>query len=127
MDDETIFQQGSISVTKTMATISGTSYPINGIGSISIVKEESKSVFFWIVVVVLALFGWSLLSAGEVLVGLVTLGIASGIGWLLYSAQPKHHLVIRTASGDTQALTSKDMVHLGKVKSAIEQAVAARG
>ena len=59
--------------------------------------------------------------------GLILILGAALAGYLGYKFEPERHLILRTSSGDTQALTTKDPAFLERVKDAVEQAVAARG
>lgn len=123
MNGETFLNESNVSITKTMARIGETSYPINGIGSISVVAGEDKGMGFWAVAVICGVIGLFSLPSGF---GVVMVLVAGILVVAALNQKKEFHLVFRTASGDTQALTSEDRSYLERVKNAVEQAVAAR-
>ena len=122
MSDE-LFSQGSVRVTRTMAYLGGTSYPINGITAV-FVARKGVNVIAVIGAVILGLMGLGAI-AGQAVTGLVLLAIA---GALVYWAfQRPFRLMIRTAAGDSQGLEDKSLEFIESVRLAIESAVAQRG
>jgi hypothetical protein len=117
MSDELVFQQNNVSVSKTLVKIDGTSYPINSIGSVFI--QEASSLGHYIVAAVMFLIG---IASGSLIFMVIIAGILVILG-----INKKSVLILRTASGDQQALRAKDLRFLGAVKSAIERAVSLRG
>jgi hypothetical protein len=122
MEDEIVFRAGDIEITKTLARFGSTTYPINGIGSVHIEKGNLLGPIA--VSAVLLFFGlaegwpketWQWVCAA--------LGVLIGLAAFNWPAK----LMLRTASGDQQALESVDMAHLQTVKNAIERAVTMRG
>ena len=117
-----IYQDGAVTITRTLVKVANKSYPINGIGSVDVrPPDRSKGVITGLVFIGFGIW-WinSINNAGWVSIvlgGLVLLG----------SLSLPNHLVLRTASGDQQALDSRDKAYLSKIKAAIEQAVVMRG
>jgi hypothetical protein len=116
---ESVFNAANITVTRTLVQIGGASYPVNGIGSVMVIRPSRA--------------GWFFAGGFFVLVGLVLIGSVGTYAIILGAAligigllQP-HRLMIRTASSNQQALTSRDRNFLHSVKQAIETAVALRG
>lgn len=122
MSDE-LFSQGNVRVTRTMAYLGGTSYPINGITAV-FVAQKDVNVKAIIGAIILGFIGLGAL-ASEAVTGLIFLAIA---GALVYFAfQRPFRLMIRTAAGDSQGLEDKSVEFIESVRRAIESAVAQRG
>lgn len=118
-----IFHSGNIEVSKTLVRVGGTSYPVNGIGSVYVrAPKRMGTIITGIILIVLTIpfFGSGQLP--------IAFGFAIFGALLIIAAIGRPHvLVLRTASGDQQALRSGDKKLLFAVKSAIEEAVALRG
>jgi Family of unknown function (DUF6232) len=125
MNEEAIFSQGDFNFTKTLVRIGATSYPVNGIGSVLVKPREIQ----WkalAAAVVAALIGFSAVGSKDgAAIGLVALAVAAALAFFAFSRPDT--LVLRTASGDQDALASRDKDLMNKVKAAIEVAVAKRG
>lgn len=118
MLEDCIYQSGAVKITQTLVRIGGTSYPVNGIGSVRIEPSNAG------VIAVLALA-----SAGAGLAypdfRLVAFIFAAIFGLRLLNARAK--LIIHTASGDQTALTAWQEKALRPIMEAIERAVSLRG
>ena len=125
MNEEAIFSQGDVNVTKTLVRIGATSYPVNGIGSVLVKPREIqwKALFGAIVA---ALIGFSAIGSKDG-AGAGALALVIAIALAIYAFTRPDTLVLRTASGDQDALASTDKDLMNKVKAAIEVAVARRG
>ena len=125
MNEETVFSQGDVNVTKTLVRIGATSYPVNGIGSVLVKPRE----LHWKALagaIVAALIGFSAIGSKDGgAAGAAALVVAVALAF--YAFTRPDTLVLRTASGDQDALSSRDKDLMNKVKSAIEVAVAKRG
>ena len=123
--EEQIFAKGDVPVTKTLVRIGSVSYPVNGIGSV-LVKPRTVSLGVLVLAVILALVGLSAFAQTDGVVGVILLlAIAAAFCWYAFSRPDV--LVLRTASGDQNALSSKIGELMNSVKTAIEVAVAQRG
>ena len=129
MDDEIIFNEGSVMITKTLARFGDTSYPVNGIGSVSIDPPRRGLVIF--LAIALGLFILLIFAGGAdhlrdtmpILMPMIFLDVLL----VLAAASRPYRLKLRTASGDQTAMTATSTTNLQRIKVAIEQAVAKRG
>jgi hypothetical protein len=125
------FYPQDVVITRTVAKFGNTSYQIAAISSVSAQHRESVNwnfvstgLLLIIAVLVIGCFEW---------VSWIQVGIAGGIivviTIILSSAFPIRTatLVLTTASGETQALTSRDIAGVEQVKLLIEDAFTARG
>lgn len=124
MSQNPVYNAGDVYVDRTLVKIGGVSYPVNGIGSVQIQDPDRSTRYGWTVVVgiVAAIFLFQKESWGF---GLFLGAIAV---WIYVSAQGMNYvLLLRTASGDQQALKSRDQRLVHRVKDAIEEAVRQSG
>ncbi|WP_126281944.1 DUF6232 family protein [Roseomonas gilardii] len=122
--DEIIYRAGNVVVSKTLVQIDGTTYPVNGIGSVLVRKSDPKTLIF--LAVVCAIIGLIGLTDKQGIPGSI-ISFAIAAGFIYWAKSKPSILILRTASGDQQALKSRDKNLLQSVKLAIEQAVIARG
>ena len=131
MVERTPLSPQDVVITRTVAKFGDTSYPIAAISSVSVQHQESVNWIFpstglllIIAALVIGYFEWA---------SWIQVGIAGGIIFvitsLLGSAFPIRTatLVLTTASGAAQALTSRDIAGVEQVKLLIEDAFTARG
>ncbi len=135
MPQELLFELGDVRVTPHIAQFGGTSYQIANIGSVRVVPLKKRNP----VAVVIFLLGLGLLAvaifghydnepaeakSGVVLAGLGMM-LAAG---LLQFAWPRRvfMLMLKTSSGDVEALKSRKKKFVFDVKQAVEQAFIAR-
>ena len=118
-------------ITRTVAKFGNTSYPIAAISSVSVQHEEATNKTFLstgllliIAVLVIGYFEWASWIQVEIAGGIIVV-----ITLLLSSAFPIRTatLVLTTASGEAQALTSRDIAGVEQVKLSIEDAFTIRG
>jgi ABC-type bacteriocin/lantibiotic exporter with double-glycine peptidase domain len=130
MVERTPLSPKDVVITRTMAKFGNTSYQIAAISSVSVQHQESVNRTFLstgllliIAVLVIGYFEW----ASWLQVGIAG-GIIVVITALLSSAFPIRTatLVLTTASGEAQALTSRDIAGVEEVKLLIEDAFTAR-
>jgi hypothetical protein len=117
--DEIVYQSGSIVISKTLARFGETSYPINGIGSVFIAAPNRLPYFLAAIFVAVA--GVWIGDQG------IWLGFAIGLLVALAAFGRMYVLILRTASGDQQAMRSCTAKSVSDVKDAIERAVIQRG
>jgi membrane-bound ClpP family serine protease len=130
MVESTALSPKDVVITRQVARFGNTSYQIAAISSVSVQHQESVnrtflSTGFLLIIVVLLIgyFEWA---------GWIQVGIAGGtivvLTIILSSAFPIRTatLVLTTASGETQALTSRDIAGVEQVKLLIEDAFTAR-
>ena len=130
MVKHTPFLPKDVVITRTVARFGNTSYQIAAISSVSVQHQESVNRTFLstallliIVVLIIGYFEW----ASWIQVGIAG-GIIVVITIILTSAFPIRTatLVLTTASGETQALISRDIAGVEQVKLLIEDAFTAR-
>lgn len=118
-----IFNTGSVSVSKTLVRVEGTSYPVNGIGSVFV--EKPNIVGTYLLAIVFGSTSFACITANNG--GGTLLSLIAAVAFLAVALTRPSILVLRTASGDQKALRSRDQNELLTVKRAIEEAVARRG
>lgn len=121
MDNAVLFSSGAVEISRSIARFGDTSYPIANIGSVS-VAQTGKSP--------LKTFGAFLVLIGLLLYfskGLPLAVVIGGIGLaIIWYASQEVTVVLKTSSGDVQALRTRDKSLASQVKSAIEQAFTMR-
>lgn len=117
MAEEVYFRHGDVIIGPTMAHFGSTSYPIANIGSVS-VKDIGRGAAAPLGVIV-AIVGLILLVQSKIFVALILLAL----GVVLFiRAKPKAALVLKTSSGDVQAMESAEKQIIADTKAAIERA-----
>ena len=131
MFERTPLSPQDVVITRTVSKFGNISYSIAAISSVSVQHQESVNRTFLsigllliVAVLVIGYFEW----ASWIQVGIAG-GIIIVITSLLSSAFPIRTatLVLTTASGATEALTSRDIAGVEQVKLSIEDAFTARG
>ena len=129
MDDEIIFNEGSVMITRTLARFGDASYPVNGIGSVSIDPPSRGVLMFFavalglLILVIFAGGGDHLRDTMPMLMPMIFLDVI-----LVFAAASRpYRLKLRTASGDQTAMTATSKTNLQRIKVAIEHAVVKRG
>jgi hypothetical protein len=126
MVERTPLSPQDVVITRTVAKFGNTSYPIAAISSVSVRHEETtnKTFFstgFLLILPLLAIgyFEWASWIQVEIAAGIIALVVI-----ILSSAFPIRTatLVLTTASGEAQALTSRDIAGVEQVKLSIEDA-----
>ncbi len=119
--DRYLFNLAGVVITREIANIKGTSYPINGIGSVRVATPNRVTAF--------------LIGVGLCIISIVTKNTESSGFWIWFVAgavafwvaySKPYTLIIHTSSSDRPALTGKKDFLLS-VKDAIENAVTLRG
>lgn len=136
MPQELLFQLDDIRVTPHVAQFGGTSYQMANIGSVRVVPLKKRNP----VAVVIFLLGLGLLAVAvsgpygielaEAKAGVMVAGLGAVLAaCLLQIVWPRRVfvLILRTSSGDLEALTSRKKKLVFDVKQAVEQAFVVRG
>lgn len=122
--EETILTLGNVVITTTLAKFPRQTFPINGIGSVTLVPPKRGVATFFAILfgfISLACFFSGSDGAGVGLFFFILAGVAA-----IVAIAKRHALFIRTASSDTRAMEG-DHDTLNRVKSAIETAATVRG
>ena len=135
MPQELLFEQNDVRITPHVASFGSTSYQISSIGSVDVGQRKKRHP----VVVVVFLLGLGVLATA--IVASRTTGLAddyfpmAAIGvsvmvaaFILQFVWPRrlYVLVLRTSSGDVDALTSQKQQFVSNVRQALEQAFVVR-
>jgi hypothetical protein len=135
MPQELLFELNGARVTPHIATFGGTSYQIANIGSVRVVRRKKYNPL----AVIIFLVGLGVLAAATVksrMTGLaeeyfpmaataVAIMVASFLLQLIWPRR-LYVLVLRTSSGDVDAVISRDKEFVSNVQKAVEQAFVVR-
>jgi hypothetical protein len=135
MPEQLLFELKGARVTPHIATFGGTSYQIANIGSVHVVRRRKYNPF----AIIIFLLGLGILVAAIVksrVTGLaeeyfsmaataVALMVASVLLQLIWPRRV-YVLVLRTSSGDVDAVTSRNKEFVSNVQKAVEQAFVIR-
>jgi uncharacterized protein DUF6232 len=122
MSESVIFQDKSISVSPMLVQVGSTSYPVNGIASVSIRKPNNERLIALGVVCALVGLWWLIKGYFVGAIGfLVVAAISVRLNYLSAS-----HLVINAMGRDITLVRSRDLEYLQTIKAAIERAVTQR-
>jgi hypothetical protein len=135
MPQELLFELNDVRITPHIASIGGTSYQISSIGSVHIVRRKRRNP----VVIVVFLLGLGVLATAMVAsrttgspddyFSMAVIGVSAMVGALLLQfAWPRrlYVLVLRTSSGDVDALVSHNQQLVSDARQALEQAFVVR-
>lgn len=137
MNPEVIYADRNVTVSKQIATIFGTSYPIRAISSLTIRRRQPASgciPFVLMLTGILLAFGGAIgvaaalntISVGLLfMAGFVTLfGISMIMRAVYYKhPEPEFDLILVTMAAQRVAMTSRDPGYVNHVRAAIEQAI----
>jgi hypothetical protein len=135
MPQELLFELNGARVTPHVATFGGTSYQISNIGSVRVMQRKKYNPL----AVIISLVGLGILAAAiiksrmtglaEESFSMAATGIAVVIGsFLLQLIWPlrAYVLVLRTSSGDVDAIVSRNKEFVSNLQKAVEQAFVVR-
>jgi len=135
MPQELLFELNGARVTPHIATFGGTSYQISNIGSVRVMqrkKYNSLAVIIFVLglgIVVAAMVKSRMTGLAEESFSMAATGIAVVIGsFLLQLIWPLRVcvLVLRTSSGEVDAIVSRNKEFVSNVQKAVEQAFVVR-
>jgi hypothetical protein len=115
--DEILFAQGNISISKSAAKFGNITYPIVNIGSVSMdtLTNHRRIPLMILGIASGIVFGYSAHWAAGLLIACVLIFIATRL-------KDKARLILKTSSGDVNALMTVDAALVQNVKQAIERA-----
>jgi hypothetical protein len=130
MAEESIYSDDTVSITTARVMISGTTYALRNITSVSMTYTPAKRapgialLIFGVLVLLLArmYFHDQAVHAGLVAL-LVAVVMMSGGIFLICVAKPNFHVSLSSSSGESDALTSKDRRYIEKVVAGINDAI----
>ncbi|MGH8647105.1 MAG: DUF6232 family protein [Gammaproteobacteria bacterium] len=122
MAEQSFLDEGGVSITNSRFMVAGQTYAMSGITSVKAVTHN-PSRKGPIILVAIGLV--AMLAGKEAIIGGL-LFLAAGVAWWVLQ-KPKYVVVLHSASGEAEALTSKDGGFISKVVNALNQAIVARG
>jgi len=123
MEEKTFFNEGGVTVTNSRFVVPGQTHATSGITSVSkwITKPSMKLPIILIVLGIIPLFFGSIF---WIVVGIAL--IAAGV-YLLIKNKPVYSVRLSSASGESNAIDSKDEDYIDKIVQAINDAIVTRG
>lgn len=125
MSEQTFLNEGGITVTNSRFIANGQTYAMSGITSVKSFKHPTSikgPIILFAIGFLIFIGGQG--SAGSILTGL--LFFASAIAWLVLN-KPLFSVMLSSASGETEAYSSKNENFILNVVNAINEAIIARG
>jgi hypothetical protein len=122
MAEQSFLDEGGVTVTNSRFIVSGQTYAMSGITSVKALtrKPSRKGPIILVAIGLLAML------AGKEAVVVGLLFLAGGtVWWILH--KPTYIVVLHSASGEAEALTSKDGGFISRAVNALNQAIVARG
>lgn len=116
--EETLFQSGNVVVTNKRFMVGGKTIALAGVVSVSMMYTDpsrTAPIILLIIGLICLAFAWLL---GVVLIIL-------GALWL-YSQKRVYHVVLESAAGSQEALSSKDEQYISDVVQALNDAIVSR-
>jgi len=120
MTESTFFESGDVKITNARFIVGGKTYAMQGVTSVSARVQNPNRIGPIVGLVIgLAMLGSDLRGVGFV----ICLACAA----MLYLQKAVHSIILQSASGEVQALSSKDGAHIGAVVAALNDALVHRG
>jgi len=122
MEEKTFLSDGGVTVTNARFIVPSQTYAMSGITSVKSFEEQPsrKGPIILIVIGVLALF------AGKSTIVVALLFLAAGIAWWVLE-KATYHVLLSSASGEAKALSGKNREWVGRVVTALNDAIVHRG
>lgn len=121
-----IYADENVIITRTLVKFPRASYPINTIASVYVAKPEGK-IFLAVVGAIIAIGGLLWFLSGQAPQPTRLAVVAAGAAVIVYGMRRPYSLRLDTSSGSKVAFESRSRAYLHGLRSAIEQAVVARG
>lgn len=128
--EQVFFESGGIKVTNSRFMVSGQTYVMNNVTSVQQTMDQPKTsgpilaMIFGGFIALGGLVSIKESGPGGLLLGLVIAGMGF---YILRNRKAIYHVLLRTASGETKALSSKDVSLISSVVDALNEAVVSRG
>lgn len=123
MEEKDFYRDNNVSVTNSRFTVGSTTYAMNGVTSVKRGQWQIPKILPIIVCIIGFLF---LIISNKIcfIIGaaLIVLGI-----WWFRKIKPIFIVYLNSASGESQALSSKDLIYINKVINALNDAIIHRG
>ncbi|MCK0069133.1 DUF6232 family protein [Kordiimonas laminariae] len=119
MEEKVFFDSNNVSVSNSRFIVSGQTYAMSNVTSVKTgTNVDPKAPKILIIIIGL------ITTAFSAVIGLIL--IAVGIA-ILMSSKDSYSVILSTAAGENQALTSDDKNHIEKVVAALNEAIISRG
>ena len=121
MAEMTFLDEGGVTVTNARFVVPAQTYAMSGITSVKSLKHTPSIKG----PVILGLIGLAGLGGKDTTI-VALIFLAAGIAWFILN-KPKYSAVLRSASGEAEALTSKDSDFISRIVKALNEAIISRG
>lgn len=121
-DEKVFFDHANVKVTNSRFIVGNQTHAMNGVTSVESHRHSPSRVGL-IIGVAFGLLLMTLGSWGSFFLGLF---IAAACGYALYKQKATHVVVLRSSSGETEALTSRDEDYIRDVVSALNDSIVYR-
>lgn len=123
MDEKNFFENDVVKVTNARFIVNSETYAMNGVTSVKshVIPANRIGAIIGIII------GLTFLFVGEGGFRIFGIIIALIAGAILYNQKATHAVVLKSASGETQALSSQDKNYIDNVVSALNDALIHRG
>jgi hypothetical protein len=135
MPQELLFELNDVRITPHVASFGGTSYQISSIEGVHVVQRKKRNpvavaaFFLGLGVLATAIIASRTTGSADNYFSMAVVGVSAMVAALLFQlVWPRrlYGLVLRTSSGDVDALTSRKQQFVYKVKQALEEAFKVR-
>lgn len=124
MKEVEFFNNKEVTVTNARFVVSGVTYAMNGVTSVKKHREVAKrAIPIWMVIIG-AIMLLAVSDSVAKLVGVLLIGL--GI-WLFMKFKDSYVVVLKSSSGESQALISKDETYIDTVINALNDSLIHRG
>ncbi|PVY57474.1 MULTISPECIES: DUF6232 family protein [unclassified Simplicispira] len=119
MEEKVFFELGSVKVTNARFVVDAQTFAMSNVTSVAPVTQ-APSRFLLIFILIIGL----MIVFTSVVWGIVVMAVA---GALLYLQKTQYHIMLRTAGGETKALTTHEKDYFHQVVGALNEAIVHRG
>ncbi|GMV31864.1 MAG: hypothetical protein AMXMBFR59_39890 [Rhodanobacteraceae bacterium] len=126
MQETQFFREAGVTITNARFIVPAQTYAMSGITSVKMFREPPRLGFAVLMLVIGALL---CLGSMRSHLGFAVFGalIAAGGIALVAAAKSKYHVLLKTASGEAQALTSPDQAFIRRVVEGLNASIVHRG
>ena len=119
MDEKIFFEYEGVKITNARFVVDGQTFAMNNVTSVNSITEPPNRLWG----IVCLLIGFAAVTENAFFgIPMIALSI-----YFLYKQQTVYHVMLRTAGGETKALTTYQKDYLGKVVAALSNAIVYRG
>lgn len=119
MEEKVFFEHGSVKVTNARFVVDAQTFAMSNVTSVAPVTQTPKR--FWLIFMLIV---GLLIAFNSVVGGIVVMAVAAV---LLYLQKTQYHIMLKTAGGETKALTTNEKDYFQQVVGALNEAIVHRG